>query len=223
MPLACKEIAEHRRHIFQSQTKDAVVVHARRAPNMPLIWCPYSSFICTLGLVASQQEYAPCTCQQAECSSAMYNCWPHSRGARPARIPIPRARQTTQVASKAAFMDQQQGHNIRHLALEAAYAARQKPGHYVDWPRSELREQRQAGARLLALEAAPAGDVEAGDHAVACRHVPHARAHRLHRAHELRAHARTQASTRANLVYPVSICCIVDADASRQWRGESYA
>lgn len=51
--------------------------------------------------------------------------------------------------------------------------------------------QHQAGARLLALEAAPAGDVEAGNHAVAGRHVLHARAHRLDRPHELRAHAST--------------------------------
>ena len=56
---------------FGTLTWQQSVQPAYRAPNMPLIWWPYSSFICTLGLVASQQEYAPYASKQ--CRELIFN------------------------------------------------------------------------------------------------------------------------------------------------------
>ena len=90
--------------LWTCKAGSAVTQHA---PNMPLIWWPYSSFICTLGLVASQQEYAPCTTPtvpdlsatfsaHADCATSqpqslhkptvqtcqpLRGCWPHNRRA----------------------------------------------------------------------------------------------------------------------------------------------
>lgn len=82
----------------------------------------------------------------------------------------------------------------QHALAEAALRANEETGHranlgFLTLHGLQLRMTPQAAgivARLLAVEAASAGDVEAGHHAVANCNFCHARSHRLHRPHELR-------------------------------------
>ena len=155
----------------------AMSAQAQRAPNMPLIWWPYSCCICTLGLVASQQVYSPCAVPAVPEYSAL------------GFMSAMELLSTLQESALQSLRGARVCYNVHMLCLQTLRGS---------WD-----------PRPLAVEAAAAGDVEGGHHAIADRDILHARAHRLHRAHELRGrqsasslHGSTAHTCNDNALHP---------------------